>query len=142
MSDARKTTERGKTMSVKLTPAQAKEMLGPREDPAWFDLISLPVMGLKHRGEDAIAIVRGLQPNESVIVLRESNNASDPNAIMVRARSQDRQRAAHVGYVPGECAGWLARIMDNGHTLRAHVEYADAREQRLTITLRMRKASK
>jgi hypothetical protein len=65
------------------------------------------IVGMQHRGAEAIAVVADLKPNEGMRIVREPTNPADRNAVQVWAHG------LHVGFVKGTQCAELARWMDD-----------------------------
>jgi len=65
------------------------------------------MVGMQHRG--SVDFVASLPKGEPIILLRDPNNAHDPNAVMVWARGR------HVAFLKAGEAFQLARRMDAIH---------------------------
>jgi hypothetical protein len=99
-----------------------------------FELISLSVVGVKHRVGNLNALTR-LPLGMTVTLEREPHNKHDANAIKVLIPTATH--AAHVGYIPQGQAGWIAALLDNGYDITATLVFANAARAELTIELRM-----
>lgn len=65
-----------------------------------------PIVGMRHRGPEAVKIVAALARDEALVLERDPANPYDPNAVKVIARGE------HVGFVPKALAALLAKDMD------------------------------
>lgn len=76
------------------------------------------VVGIKHRGPDALAAVRQMKAGDRVRLVREPGNQYDSNAVQVWFL------AVHIGYVPKVANPSIAGAMDAGTSPEAVVDIA------------------
>lgn len=80
----------------------------------WAGIYSFNLRGLNHR--QAAYRAGDFRPGQRVRLVREPDNAHDPNAVAVTA---DQDGALVVGYVSRGHARWFAKIVDAGTHLEA-----------------------
>jgi hypothetical protein len=104
-------------------------------DLEWFELQTIEAAGVKHHLSRFQ--LEALKYGEELEVVRERENDFDANAVMLRTAG-----GAKVGYVPATQAPMFARLIDNGHPLRAEVDYVRSDKMGLGVTLWMKKAGR
>lgn len=77
---------------------------------------SAAVVGIKHRGPEALAAVRKMKAGDRVRLVREADNTYDGNAVQVWFM------AVHIGYVPKVANPKIAAAMDAGIAPEALVD--------------------
>lgn len=54
-----------------------------------------------------------------LMLKRETNNERDPYAVAVMAHLKDTGKTVKIGYLPAKTAFWVAKLMEEGKTVRA-----------------------
>lgn len=67
------------------------------------------IVGMKHKGSDAAALVAALKPGDDILLILEPTNQYDPRAIQVWVHGQ------HVGYVASRMNKVLTEYIQNLH---------------------------
>lgn len=88
---------------------------------------NVALVGARFRGPDAVAICNDLEGKE-LTLLREPDNAYDPNAIQVFFHDM------HIAYVERGQAAWIAPLMDEGASASiAHTGYVGEGKKRVPL---------
>lgn len=80
--------------------------------------------GMHFRGSHAKEYVDMLEEGQIMYLVREPDNAYDPNAIQVWNQPED-QGGFHFAYVAGEMTSWIAPLLDDGLEFHARVTGVD-----------------
>jgi hypothetical protein len=97
----------------------------------WFEFLTILAAGAKHRTTPHA--LRQVHAGDALALSREPTNPADRNAVMLLHPS-----IGHVGYVPRVQAQMVARLLDHGYPVHAHVVSVDPSMHEVIVDLRMR----
>jgi HIRAN domain len=80
-------------------------------------LQNVATAGLRHH--DAKEVWAELRVGDSISLVREQNNAHDPDAVRVDWKGRV------MGYLPRDANRFIARLLDRGNDIRAHISLID-----------------
>ena len=81
---------------------------------------TLGLAGESFRNEDGTerqSIIRRCKVGESLKLFRDHDNPHDPNAVAVLRETGDQ-----LGFIKKKDAGWVAKLIDEGHAVEAEIE--------------------